>query len=141
MTAPDFCPFERKFKGIRHLDQATFLHSEEGEKWNEGRESEIECSISVPRSEPGPARGAYHVELFEEEYNEVFVGVRILEASPVLTEASSVFVAPEAIFEAPVERVSNVEYDLAAPSESRISRESASSKTIYIDQVMERAHE
>lgn len=40
ITAPDFRPFEREFRGTRHLGQATFLHSEEGEEWNEGSESE-----------------------------------------------------------------------------------------------------
>ena len=39
MTAPDFRPFEREFEGIRHLEQATFLYSEEGEELDEGSES------------------------------------------------------------------------------------------------------
>ena len=53
MTAPDFRPFERKFRGTRHLGRATFLHSEEGEEWNEGSESE-----STANSEPCPELGS-----------------------------------------------------------------------------------
>lgn len=40
MTAPDFRPFEREFRGTRQVGRAMFLHSEEGEEWNEGSESE-----------------------------------------------------------------------------------------------------
>jgi hypothetical protein len=39
-TAPNFRPFEKKFKGTRHLGKATFLHCEEGKEWNEGSDSE-----------------------------------------------------------------------------------------------------
>ena len=42
MTAPDFRPFEQKFKGKRHLGPAKFLRSEEGDEWEEGSESEGE---------------------------------------------------------------------------------------------------
>ena len=42
MTAPDFRPFEQKFKGKRHLGPAQFLRSEEGGEWDEGSESESE---------------------------------------------------------------------------------------------------
>ena len=45
MTAPDFRPFERKFKGTRHLGPAKFLHSEEGEELDEGSESEGDADI------------------------------------------------------------------------------------------------
>ena len=51
MTAPNFRPFEKKFGGTRHLGEATFLHSEEGEEWNEGSESESNtewCSETDP---------------------------------------------------------------------------------------------
>jgi hypothetical protein len=42
MTAPDFRPFEQKFKGKRHLGPAKFLRSEEGVEWDEGSESEVD---------------------------------------------------------------------------------------------------
>ena len=42
-TAPDFRPFERKFKGTRHLGRATFLHSEEGEEWSESESNAESC--------------------------------------------------------------------------------------------------
>jgi len=74
MTAPDFRPYERKFKGTRHLSRARFLHSEEGEEWDEGSESEAGLC-----------------------------------------------------------------FDLAPPDSRR--RKSTLSKTIYIDEVMERAHQ
>ena len=43
MTAPRFCSFKREvYEGPgRHLDQPTFLYSEEGEEWDEGSESDI----------------------------------------------------------------------------------------------------
>jgi hypothetical protein len=53
MTAPDFRPFEKKFKETRHLGRTTFLHCEEGvnEEWNEGSESESNAeSYSEPDS-------------------------------------------------------------------------------------------
>ena len=78
MTAPEFRPFERKFKGKRRLGPAKFLRSEEGGDWDEGSESESEDD--------------------GESYAE-----------------------PE------------------TPVSKKRKRESSSSKTIYIDQVMQRA--
>jgi hypothetical protein len=51
MTAPDFRPFEKEFRGTRQIARATFLHSEEGEEWNEGSESESNAELC---SEPDP---------------------------------------------------------------------------------------
>ena len=77
MTAPDFRPFERKFKGSRHLGRATFLHCEEGEEWNEGSESENDDddgeSYSVPDSPvsnkrkrgPGSSKAIYIDQVME----------------------------------------------------------------------------
>ena len=79
MTAPDFRPFELKFKGKRHLGPAKFLRSEEGGEWDEGSESESEGDD------------------YDDEYSE-----------------------PET-------------------SNSKKRKRPSSSKTIYIDQVMERA--
>ena len=42
-TAPDFRPFEWKFKGTRQLGRATFLHNEEGEEWNESESNTESC--------------------------------------------------------------------------------------------------
>ena len=41
-TAPDFSPFERDSEETSHLGRATFLflHSEEGEEWHEGSETD-----------------------------------------------------------------------------------------------------
>ena len=47
MTAPDFRPFEQKFKGKRHLGPAQFLRSEEGGEWDEGSESESEVRVRM----------------------------------------------------------------------------------------------
>jgi hypothetical protein len=48
MTAPEFRPFELKFKGKRHLGPAKFLRSEEGGEWDQGSESEGDDEYSEP---------------------------------------------------------------------------------------------
>ena len=50
MTAPDFRPFEQKFKGKRHLGPAKFLRSEEGVERDEGSESEGNEEYSQPET-------------------------------------------------------------------------------------------
>lgn len=56
VTAPDFCPFERKFKGTRQLGRATFLHSEEGEEWNESESNAKSCFDPVSRFDNAKGR-------------------------------------------------------------------------------------
>ena len=50
MTAPDFRPFEQKFKGKRHLGPAKFLRSEEGDEWDDGSENEDGHEYSEPET-------------------------------------------------------------------------------------------
>ena len=45
MTAPDFRPFEQRFRGKRHLGRAAFLRREEGEELDEGSESEGDTKL------------------------------------------------------------------------------------------------
>ena len=77
MTAPDFRPFERKFKGTRHLGRATFLHTEEGEEWSEGSESESNAdreSCSKPdfpvskKRKAGPSKTIYIDQVMERAF-------------------------------------------------------------------------
>ena len=97
MTAPDFCPFERKFEGTRLFGHPTFLRSEEED---EGKWYESESASSML----GQSR------------SENFATAR------------------ECCDDDDVE-------ESATPYESRTSREGASSKTIYIDEVMKRAQQ
>jgi hypothetical protein len=67
MTAPDFRPFEKEFRGTRQVPRATFLHSEEGEEWNEGSESEsnaefFELDPPVSRKRTGRISKAIYID-------------------------------------------------------------------------------
>ena len=50
MTAPNFRPFEEKFKGKRHLGPANFLHSEEGGEWDDGSDDDS-YTVSEPSND------------------------------------------------------------------------------------------
>ena len=122
MTAPKFRPFERKFKGTRHLDQAKFLRSEEGDEWDEGGESESESDDEAPPEPVAVAPASLKQERNEDESDS--------ESHP----------EPQAVTPASKKRKRNEGESNDAPvSKKRKSGEIGSSKVIYIDQVMERA--
>jgi hypothetical protein len=107
MTAPDFRPFELKFKGKRHLGPAKFLRSEEGGDWDEGSESESEGEDDEGEDDESENESDSEAE------------------TPVLSRLGPAKVDDESYSE-PETSVSN-------------KPERGSSKTIYIDEVMERA--
>ncbi|KAF8805211.1 hypothetical protein BYT27DRAFT_7258317 [Phlegmacium glaucopus] len=71
MTAPNFRPFEQKFKGTRHLSRAQFLHCEEGEEWDEGGESETEpCFDLAPSKSARRRKGMLSKTIYIDEVME-----------------------------------------------------------------------
>ena len=68
ITAPDFRPYERKFRGTRHLGRFTFLKSEEGEEWDEGSaESDAESPFDTAHSDSKIRKGLSNKSIYIEE--------------------------------------------------------------------------
>jgi hypothetical protein len=72
MTAPDFRPFEQKFRGKRHLGRATFLRSEEGEELDEGSESEgdAESCFELDKSDLKSRKGTSSKRIYIDQVME-----------------------------------------------------------------------
>ena len=107
MTAPDFRPFEQKFKGKRHLGPAQFLRSEEGGEWDEGSESESESKSKNKNENEGESDSESESESESEDDDD--------------------------------DEYSEPETPGSKKRKRAASRPTQISRTIYIDQVMERA--